>query len=933
MIGLKVKHLPAVLAGLLVLALSAAPSLAQCTSSGSIVQWRCWEQQIASNVDFYNNGAGNPYRDLTLRVTFTKPATGQTFTQDAFWLADTASATTAKNFKVRTALPPGTWSWQVAGCTGTTGGLNCANNVTWTPSSGSITVSSSTSGPQIYSRGFPSQWVTFLGDGTTRYSNLLYADLVTPFLWSADTAWSAPGFEASGQTNLWGSQATAGSYVYERKNKSFNVVLVAPAATYQTWPWSTGTKPFVPDCSPTPVPNDCSRPNPGYWNNFDTMISNANQAGIVPLIAGLIDPLDTADGSNYPRQANVVDFARYLAARMAGFAVFFSPGFDDRLTDTTSQGTSLQTVMNAVGPALQQAAPRHLITNHLRGKSTCSDYDAFRTSTWMTFFLFQSGHGFGLPTSPDPPNTPCPVALSSTETPVQAALRRSWQMPWTLATSNSSTIKPGYNSEGPYDNICLQTPGCTCPGNAPMWCRSYNPNHGANFGADFVDIRYHNRHAAFESLLSGAYGFTYGSQEIAHWYFNLIPFSSALNGLAVADMTSVYQNFNTRAGLPPHRDWITNNDPVPDNGGDKKMALASDGSSLVLAYLPAGTANTINISTTNLPSLACSGTGWTYTWIHAQNNLPIGGSIVCSGTNPVQVTKPPTSACPVPVYDPQACDWVLQIQKTGAFSAQTQQAVSGQTLDVWADLSPQDGTSAIYASLATPGTGLRSKSILVSPSGLAFQQSPRIAPIRDGYLVVWQADGLDGSLLGVFAQRLDQKGQQLGSRLQVNTTTEQDQRDPALDSDPLGNTVVAWSSYGQDSDSGGIYARVLDPDGQPVTSEIQVNTVNVGHQEAPQVIYLPGGNFAVAWPTRPMEDVPGTLSFRVFSRTGAALTDEVRIPGQVGVTSRLVDVAATITGGLRIRWGLDDPNGVRLGLFRQDFSVAGNAVGPATSLP
>jgi hypothetical protein len=80
-------------------------AMAQCTSGTTATQFHCWEQQITSSVDFYAGGAGNPYRDLVLRVTFT--GGGSSFTQDAFWVGDTLNP---KAFKVRAALPPGTWS-------------------------------------------------------------------------------------------------------------------------------------------------------------------------------------------------------------------------------------------------------------------------------------------------------------------------------------------------------------------------------------------------------------------------------------------------------------------------------------------------------------------------------------------------------------------------------------------------------------------------------------------------------------------------------------------------------------------------------------------------------------------------------------------------------------------------------------------------------
>jgi uncharacterized protein DUF4038 len=787
-----------------------------------------------------------------------------------------------------------------------------------------FTVAPSSTGPLQYAKGFLTQAITEIKTipPTLVYSKLLYGDRVTPFYWSADTAWSAPGFEASVQTSNWNT------YISDRASRGMNVVLVAPAATYAAFP--AGRGPFKPDVNSCtgPVPNDCSTPNPTYWSSFDNLMSTANQSGIVPLIAGLLDPLDGgAPNVPYPFQRSAVAFSRFLAARLAGFEVLYSPGFDDSPKLLTVDGITLANVMNAVGSALKQASPNQLVTNHLNGRATCTDYEQFRPADWMTFFAFQSGHGIGLPAQAD--QGACPRAQDTAETSVQASLRRAWQMPWTLGTNAPSFTRqpPAYNAEGPYDDICLQTPTCTsCGANPPGWCHVYDPAYTSNFGATYVDVRYHNRQAAYESLLSGGFGFTYGVQEIGHWFFNLISFSSALNGPSVGDMTSVFQNFNTRAGMPSHRDWITNNGPDTADDGNFKKTLASDGSSLVLAYLPAGTTNTINIATSNLPGLGCPGSGWIYTWQHAQNNALVTG-VQCSGTNPIVVTKPDAvngNACATSPYSTQACDWVLQIQKTGSASVQ---AGGGESaLDVWANLRSEDGTSAIEAALWR-GPQRAEDSVVVSPFGSAFQQSPRASRIPGGYLVVWHADGLDGSMLGIFGQRLDHAAQPVGERFQINTTSLEDQRDPAIDSDPFGYSVVVWASNGQDGDLGGIYGRRFDREGRPVSAEFQINTTTAGHQEAPQVAYLPAGNFVVSWQTSPLGTAAGAVSFKVFSMDGHARSDEMRIPGQQGRVSRLIDVMVTPIGGFRVRWGLDGLDGSSHGLFAQEYSADGKPTG------
>jgi hypothetical protein len=414
------------------------------------------------------------------------------------------------------------------------------------------------------------------------------------------------------------------------------------------------------------VPNSCSRPNLTFWQDFDNVISAANQSDIVPLIAGLIDPLDAGVSGTYPRQQNAVAFARFLAARMAGFAVLFSPGFDDNPTSTTADVPPVQVlqVMNAVGQAVHQAAPRVPITNHLNGNATCTDYESFRASGWLTFFLFQSGHAL---TQNGTPGTSCPGFLS-TETAVNAALRRARQIPLTLSTSIAQPVLASYNGEGPYDtphNDCIQTPGCVCPIPVPPGCKNYDPAYASKV----VDIRYHVRQAAYMSSLSGAYGFTYGVTDIGQWINPL----SFLSRLSATDIGNVYTFFRALPVVTAHPEWIANQAPDPNND-DRKMALASDGSTLVLAYMPAfRTTNSILISTNSLPNLAC-GSAWSFSWKHAQDLVPFIGTVSCLGTNPISVAIPATQGVCNGYIE---CDWLLEIQKTGAASSMAQVSASG----------------------------------------------------------------------------------------------------------------------------------------------------------------------------------------------------------------------------------------------------------------
>jgi hypothetical protein len=913
------RRLAGVMGFLVVLALVSATCDAQCVSSGSIAQWQCWEQTITSSVDLYRSGAGNPYRDLTLRVTFTSGATS--FTQDAFWLSDT---TNPKNFKVRAALPPGNWTWQLAGCTGTTGGTSCATGVTWTPSSGAITVSANTTGPQLYARGFPTQncnWSKSLPPTLIGCSPFVYGDKVTPFFWVGDTAWQAPAVEIGAQ--LHGGAQYWSQYLATRTpngpgsttNYHFTTILIAPADHFN--------QANAPDVffvqSPCQLltgevntfPNNCSIPQANYWNAFDNLVSQANQQDLFLLIAGLMHPFDTNPYSTYPSRNSAARFSQYLAARMAGFGVMFSPGFDLPVSGTAVDGSSLRTVMDASGSAVQAASPRALITNHLNGQATCTDYESFAMETpsplpWLTSYLFQSGHAL----SPNgQAGTICPGYLSSDPSPVAAAMRRVITMPPTLAAATPSL--PAINGEGPYDNP---------------------PNDPSAYSA--VDMQYRVRQAANLSILSNSSGFTYGVNPLVGW--NSPPSYWGLS--SASDMSSFADRFRPYTGLQSHPEWIVNN-PAPY---DQQQAVASNGSNVVIAYVPPGNliikptnvSITLDMSKPGFPAgVVCpaSGTSWTFRWESPTTNLMADPASCSQSGSLITVVSP---AC----TDQKAsheCDWNLLMTKTGnapVNQAQTATQVASPSspgLAVWADLSSGDGTSAILARIKVD-TDERSP-IQVSPSGISLQDGARVVSVSEGYVVVWHADRFDDSLLGVFGQRLDTDGNLIGSMFRINSVTLNDQRDPAIAADSAGNFVVVWSSYGQDGELGGIYGQLFDAKGRPVGGEFQVNNVTAGHQAAPQVAYLADGAFVVGWTTEAMGDDPGAVSFRIFSGSGAPLLKEVRIAGNALFHPVMMDLEPG--AGFSLRWALTDNSRATVKSYLQRFTVQGSGSGAAEVLP
>ncbi len=96
--------------------------------------------------------------------------------------------------------------------------------------------------------------------------------------------------------------------------------------------------------------------------------------------------------------------------------------------------------------------------------------------------------------------------------------------------------------------------------------------------------------------------------------------------------------------------------------------------------------------------------------------------------------------------------------------------------------------------------------------------------LRDGtFVVVWQSDGQDGNLTGIFGQHFFENGTRLRDEFQVNSYTLGRQDNPKIAAIDDGGYVVVWQSEGQDGDGKGIFGKRFDANGiavgpSPLTS-------------------------------------------------------------------------------------------------------------------
>lgn len=132
------------------------------------------------------------------------------------------------------------------------------------------------------------------------------------------------------------------------------------------------------------------------------------------------------------------------------------------------------------------------------------------------------------------------------------------------------------------------------------------------------------------------------------------------------------------------------------------------------------------------------------------------------------------------------------------------------------------------------------------------QSKSAVAAASDGAAwAVWQSDesaGNDNRLTSVHAQRYGTTGSAAGSELQVNTSIDGSQDEPAVTIGPGGDILVAWHSV-VDPLAGDhqIRARLLTPAGSPSGNDFALNGSGAMLREHVGVAGLPGGDFVAVW--------------------------------------------------------------------------------------
>jgi len=208
-----------------------------------------------------------------------------------------------------------------------------------------------------------------------------------------------------------------------------------------------------------------------------------------------------------------------------------------------------------------------------------------------------------------------------------------------------------------------------------------------------------------------------------------------------------------------------------------------------------------------------------------------------------------------------------------------------------------------------------------------YQDSPSVAMDPNGnFVVAWGSSNQDGSGYGVYAQRFDGAGNELGPEFLVNTQITDDQKAPSVASDSDGDFVVVWQSWSTVS-SYDICMQAFGSSGNPVGLERRVNTISANEQQDPAIAMAPDGRSIVVWTSTDQDGSYDGIFGQFFDSSGAPSGSEFRVNTYTLNYQDYPAVAMDSSGKSVVVWRSVNQDGSGGGIYAQRYGSNGNAVG------
>ncbi|UCF64077.1 MAG: T9SS type A sorting domain-containing protein [bacterium] len=219
---------------------------------------------------------------------------------------------------------------------------------------------------------------------------------------------------------------------------------------------------------------------------------------------------------------------------------------------------------------------------------------------------------------------------------------------------------------------------------------------------------------------------------------------------------------------------------------------------------------------------------------------------------------------------------------------------------------------------------------LVNTTRTHTQTRPQVAIQSDGsFVVVWDSWNQDGSDRGVYGQRFDANGNPVGAEFLVNTTTAYSQARPAVTFIQNGEFVVIWESWNQDvaTPSGyGIFGQRFDANAAKIGNEFQINTYTNDYQWLGDILSLADGKFVVAWCSWEQDGDDGGIYLQRYDEQANKVGPELRVNSSTAYYQWLAKLCRVGQENFAVVWSSWKQDGHREGVYVKIFQADGRAL-------
>jgi hypothetical protein len=258
----------------------------------------------------------------------------------------------------------------------------------------------------------------------------------------------------------------------------------------------------------------------------------------------------------------------------------------------------------------------------------------------------------------------------------------------------------------------------------------------------------------------------------------------------------------------------------------------------------------------------------------------------------------------------------LNLQLSAAVAVDPQ----GAFVVVWLSFAQDGSVSGVFGQRYDAAGAPRGGEFQVNTYTTGGQSLPAVAVDAAGrFVVVWESDGQDGDLVGIFGQRYDSAGAPIGGEFRVNTYTTGGQSLPAVAMDAAGSFVVVWRSGDQDGSGYGIFGQRYDAAGAPAGGEFQANTYTTSAQAAPAVGRGAQGGFLVVWLSVGQDGAGAGIVGQRYDAAGVPIGSEFQVNTYTTNGQASPAVTADAVGNFVVVWESYAQDGAGFGVFGQRY--------------